>query len=70
MSGGDGSLMKRKKKKIGIITQVAILFVISILASGLFTHYTQYVVSENYVKRQTENFADEVAQEVRSSVME
>ena len=62
--------MKRKKKKIGIITQVAILFVISILASGLFTHYTQYVVSENYVKRQTENFADEVAQEVRSSVME
>lgn len=62
--------MIRKKKKIGIMAQVAILFVISILASGFFTYYTQYVVSDNYVKRQIENLADKVGEEVRQSVME
>ena len=53
MSGGDGSLMINKKKKVGIIIQVAILFAISILASGLFTFYTQLVISDSFVKRRT-----------------
>ncbi len=70
MSGGDGSLMIKKKKKIGILGQVAILFVISILASGGFTFYTQHIISEANVKRQMEVLADEAGDEVRASVME
>ena len=53
-----------KRKKIGILTQVAILFVISILASGIFTYYTQHMVSVTNVKKQTEMTAEEVAAEV------
>ena len=70
MSGGDGSLMIMKKQKVGIITQIAILFVISILASGFFTFYTQHVISDAFVKGQTESLADRVVGEVRLSVME
>ena len=70
MSGGDGSLMINKKKKIGILTQVAIFFVISILASGFITLYSQHVVSDVLVKSQTENLADRVADEVRLAIME
>ena len=62
--------MIKKKKKIGIIGQVAILFVISILASGFLTFYTQHVVSDAFVKSRTENLADQAADEVRLSVME
>ena len=70
MSGGDKSLMINKKKKIGILTQVAILFVISILASGFFTLYSQHVVSDVFVKGRTESLADQVAEEVRLAVKE
>ena len=70
MSGGDGSFMINKKKKIGILTQVAILFVISILASGFFTLYSQHVVSDAFVKGRTESLADRVADELRLAVME
>ena len=70
MSGGDESLMIMKKQKVGIITQIAILFVISILASGFFTFYTQHVISDAFVKGQTESLADRVVGEVRLSVME
>ena len=62
--------MIKKKKKIGIIGQVAILFVISILASGFLTFYTQHVVSDAFVKSRTENLADQAADEVRLSIME
>ena len=59
-----------KRKKIGILTQVAILFVISILASGIFTYYTQHMVSVTNVKKQTEMTAEEVAAEVKKCVEE
>ncbi|MDO5476649.1 MAG: PP2C family protein-serine/threonine phosphatase [Eubacteriales bacterium] len=62
--------MKKNKKKIGIIGQVAIFFVISILVSGFLTFYTQHVVSDAYVKNLTESLADQAADEVRLSVME
>ena len=62
--------MINKKKKIGILTQVAIFFVISILASGFITLYSQHVVSDVLVKSQTENLADRVADEVRLAIME
>ena len=62
--------MINKKKKIGILTQVAILFVISILASGFFTLYSQHVVSDAFVKGRTESLADRVADELRLAVME
>ena len=62
--------MIMKKQKVGIITQIAILFVISILASGFFTFYTQHVISDAFVKGQTESLADRVVGEVRLSVME
>ena len=62
--------MINKKKKIGILTQVAILFVISILASGFFTLYSQHVVSDVFVKGRTESLADQVAEEVRLAVKE
>ena len=70
MSGGDESLMIEKKKKTGILIQVAILFVISILASGFLTLYSQHVVSDALVKRQMESLADQVGDETRLAVME
>ena len=62
--------MIMKRKKIGILTQVAILFAISILASGIFTYYTQHMVSVTNVKKQTEMTAEEVAAEVKKCVEE
>ena len=62
--------MIEKKKKTGILIQVAILFVISILASGFLTLYSQHVVSDALVKRQMESLADQVGDETRLAVME
>ena len=47
-----------------------ILFLISILAIGLLTYYSQSLVADSNVKKLTEKLAEEVAEEVRDSVME
>ena len=62
--------MREKPRLTGIIYQVMILFLISILAIGLLTYYSQSLVADSNVKKLTEKLAEEVAEEVRDSVME
>ena len=62
--------MTEIKKKTSILSQLTILFAISILASGLFTYYTQHELSYRNVKSQTEAIAADIAHHVRLSVME
>ena len=47
-----------------------ILFLISILAIGVLTYYSQSLVADSNVKKLTEKLAEEVAEEVRDSVLE
>ncbi len=62
--------MRRIKRRTGIIPQVTKFFAISILAIGLFTFFTQQMIAETKVKKQTERLAAEVAGEVSASVKE
>ena len=62
--------MGERSRFTGIIYQVTILFLISILAIGLFTYYSQSLLADSNVKRRTEKLAEEVAEEVRASVLE
>ncbi len=62
--------MKQEKRKVSIIIQVAILFLIGILTTGLLTYYFVTRASEASVKRQTERSAAEIADEARHAVME
>lgn len=62
--------MKERPRLTGIINQVTILFLISILAVGLFTYYTQNLIADSTVRKHTENLAEEVAAEVKKAVEE
>ena len=62
--------MKTPIKRIGIIPQVACLFLIGTLIIGLFTSLTQRAISANAVLNQTYTFAGEIAEEVRLCVWE
>ena len=62
--------MTGKKRRIGIIPQVAILFVISVLATGIITFVLQYTVSIANVTLQTEDLAAKCADEVIMAVRE
>ena len=59
-----------KTKKAGIIIEVAALFLIGVIAIGLLTYYTNYQLSDTEVKKQTEAFADRIANEVILSIKE
>ena len=62
--------MSRKKFKNSIILQVAILFAIGVILTGVLTYGSQHGLSENSVKRQTEALAAEIAEEAILSVRE
>lgn len=62
--------MKTPIKRIGIIPQVACLFLIGTLIIGVFTSLTQRAISVNAVLNQTNTFAGEIAEEVRLCVWE
>ena len=58
------------KNKNGIIRQVATLFAVGVLLTGMMTYFTQHAFSDARVKRQTEEFADEIADEVNLAIKE
>ena len=62
--------MEKKRRKIGIILQVAILFLIGILTTGALTYFLQRQLSYESVTEQTEQHAAKVANETRLSVTE
>ena len=64
------SIRKHAGKKNSILLQVAALFVVGILTTGLLTYFVQYGLAEDGIARQTEQHASEIAEEVRQSVME
>ena len=62
--------MEKKQRRIGIIPQVAILFLVGILTTGILTAVLEWRLSNDSVTRQVENRAEEIADEVRRSVLE
>ena len=59
-----------RRRNGSIILQVAALFLAGILVTGMLTYFTEKSLASQYVTRQTEEDASEVADEVMRSVME
>ena len=59
-----------EKKSISIIWQIALLFIIGILASGVLTFLSQHATSEEGVKSEREKMAAEVTDAVKTAVTE
>ena len=59
-----------RRRNGSIILQVAALFLAGILVTGILTYFTEQSLASQYVTRQTEEDASEVADEVMRSVME
>ena len=59
-----------RRRNGSIILQVAALFLAGILVTGMMTYFTEQSLASQYVTRQTEEGASEVADEVMRSVME
>ena len=62
--------MKQEKSRISIIIEVAILFLIGILTTGILTYFSETRLADDSVKNQTEIHAAEIANDVKSAVME
>ena len=62
--------MDREKKKTGIILQVAALFVLGVLMTGIITYFSQRSLSDESVQTQMETLAAETAAEVIAAVRE
>ena len=62
--------MKEEKRKGGIILQVAVLFALGILITGIVTFMSQYTNSDANVKLQAEIRSAEIAKEVDLAVRE
>ncbi len=60
----------KEKRRGGIILQVATLFVLGILATGIIAFVTQHARSDTNVKLQAENHSGEIANEVSLAVRE
>ena len=61
---------KMKSRKNSIIFQVAVLFVIGTLLTSIMTYKAEQRISKGNVRKQTEIHAQEIAEEVRRSIME
>ena len=62
--------MNQKKRKVSIITQVAVFFLVGILMTGFMTYFSETKLYDNSVKKQTELHAAEIADEVTRAVTE
>ncbi|MBQ4425308.1 MAG: serine/threonine-protein phosphatase [Lachnospiraceae bacterium] len=60
----------KEQRRVSIILQVAILFIIGILSTGVLTFFSEKSLSGQTVKKQMEGHAREIAEEVRQSVRE
>ena len=63
-------MQKKRKIRISIILEVAVLFAAGILTTGIFSWFTQYDVSDVAVQNQTITQANQIANEVRRAVRE
>ena len=61
---------KKRKRKGGIITEVALVFLIGIITTGFLTYFSDKALSSVSIERQTELRAEEIAEEVRQAVTE
>ena len=62
--------MKREKRKQSIFLQVAILFLISIVATGIFTYVSENYICDVSVKQQTQVQAEKIANEAKMALKE
>ena len=62
--------MRGRGRSGSIILQVSVLFLACILITGMMTYFTEQSLASQYVLRQTEEDASEVADEVMRSVKE
>ena len=62
--------MQKKQRRNSLILQVAVLFTISVLLTGFLTYFSQSVLTDASVKKQTEGLASEIADEVKLAVTE
>lgn len=62
--------MKKEKRMISIIIEVAALFLIGVILTGTLTYASEYQLSDQNVKKQMELHAAEIANETRQAVME
>ncbi len=62
--------MKKKHLRIGIITQVALLFVLGILTTGIIAYFTQLAASDYSVRDEIKQIATRTAEEVKLAVNE
>ena len=60
--------MYSEKRKISILLQVAIFFVLGVLVTGILGYFSQQLVSQRNVLSSTENYASKVADEVIMTV--
>ena len=59
---------RKKGRKLSVLTQVAIFFVLGIITVGIITFVAQSAMAVDSVMNQTENYGSSVAQEVISVV--
>ena len=62
--------MEKKKKIHGIIPQIALLFAIGVLTSGILTFFSQRSLSDENVRKEVEDLAREIAEETRLAISE
>ena len=62
--------MVKAKRESGIIAQVAAFFVVSALLTGALTYFSQLALSDEYVTRETERLAQQIATETIAAVKE
>ena len=60
----------RKKIRISIIQEIAILFAIGVLTTGILTYFGQRAISDTAVRNQTVTQAKQVANEIKRAVRE
>ena len=62
--------MQKKRRRISILLEVAVLFLIGVLTTGILTYLSERNLSDASVKAQTEQRASEIANEVKQSITE
>ena len=62
--------MTDKRRRMGIIPQVALLFVIGVPATGVITYLSQHILADASVNRCMERVADETATDVKQALTE
>ena len=62
--------MKKKKRKISVLTEVAIFFLVGIIIAGLLTYFFELNSAGDNVIRQAETYASEVEEELSLAIEE